>query len=260
MAACVNYRLSLVSIGQVRPNPCWGMPPHEHAFHELIAVVGGHMTVHMPGQRFDAGPGTVLFYPAGVWHEEKSDRRRPVHTYFISFRCPISDAKVEWMARDPEGKTGDLLGWLFRERHGALIDDWRAVVAEAALLHYLRLVSYQEPDLVARTHAFMRSHLGEPIGLDSLAKAANLSRFHFAHEFRRMAGCPPMDDFRRMRAEAARDLLLDSNLHPKEIALEVGFANHPHLTRMMRRYLSTTPSACKRRVRRNRLVQIEDHG
>jgi len=256
----MNYRLSLVSIGQVRTNPNWRMPPHEHAFHELIAVVGGRMTVRMPGHRFEAGAGTVLFYPAGVWHEERSDRRRPVHTYFISFRCPISDVKVAWMARDPEARTGDLLGWLFRERHGALIDDWRAAVAEAAFLHYLRLVSYREPDLVVRTREFMRSNLGAAVGLDALARAANLSRFHFAHEFRKLAGRSPMDDFRRMKAEAARDLLLDSNLHLKEIAHEVGFANHPHLTRMMRRYLGTTPSACKRRVRRNRLVQIEDHG
>ncbi len=258
----MTYQLSLVSIGQVRPNPHWCMPPHQHDFHELIAVVGGRMTVHMPARRIDAKAGTVLFYPAGIWHEEKSDSRRPVHTYFISFHSPGLAPKVAWTAQDSSRKIGALFEWLFQERHGTWpqIDDWRTAIAETAFLHYLRLVSYREADLIERSRTFMRSRLGKPVSLDDVAKAAGLTRFHFSREYKKLAGRPPMDDFRRIKAEAARDLLLDSNLHPKQIAAEVGFANHPHLSRAMRHYLGTTPSDFKRRVRHpHRPIKIEDH-
>jgi AraC-like DNA-binding protein len=259
----MSYKLSLVSIGQVRPNPQWAMPSHSHDFHELIAIVGGRMTIRMPGRQFEARPGTVMFYPAGIWHEETSDSRRPVHTFFISFHCAGIDSRMPWTAQDAERKIGRLFEWLFAERHGnwVQIDAWRSALAETAFLHYLRLVSYREADLVERARTFMRSQLGKPVALEDVATAVGLTRFHFAREYRKLSGRTPMDDYRRIKAEAARDLLLDSDLHPKKIAAEVGFANHPHLSRLMKQYLGTTPSDFKRRVRRPaQPVKIEDHG
>jgi len=257
----MNAALSLVSIGQVRPNPQWGMPSHQHDFHELIAVVGGRMTVRMPGQETRARRGTVLFYPAGVPHEEINDGSHPAHSFFTSFCCPSLDTKVAWSAFDPNGRIGVLLGWLFEERHAAspMTDEWRVALVRTALLHYLRLVSYTEPGLVEMAREFMRSRLGCKTSLDEIAEAVGLTRFHFARQYKRLAGSTPMNDFRRIRAEAARDLLLDSNLVPKEIAASVGFANHPHLSRMMRRYLDTTPAAVKSRISNGHAVKIEDY-
>jgi AraC-like DNA-binding protein len=257
----MNADLSLVSIGQVRPNPRWGMPSHQHDFHELIAVVGGRMTVRIPGNEITARQGTVLFYPAGVPHEEINDARRPVHSFFTSFYCVSLDPKVAWSASDPNGRIGALLSWLFDERHATspMTDEWRVSLVRTALLHYLRLVSATEPGLVEMAREFMHSRLSCKTSLDEIAEAVGLTRFHFARQYKRLAGSTPMNDFRRIRAEAARDLLLDSNLVPKEIAASVGFANHPHLSRMMRRYLDTTPAGVKSRISRGHALKIEDY-
>lgn len=257
----MSLGLSLISIGQVRPHAKWGMPSHRHDFHELIAVTGGAMTVRFPGATVEARRGTVLFYAAGVPHEEINDRRDPVHTFFISFRCPHADKLVPASAHDSGCRIGQALRELFEERHtgGPWVDAWRGSTAEAALARYLRLASYREPGLVELTRAYMRQHLARSISLDDLASAAGLTRFHFAREYRRLAGRPPMDDLRHLRAEAARDLLLNSRRSPKEVALAVGFANQPHLTRMMRRYLGATPAEIRRKVPRRLRLRYEDH-
>ncbi len=257
-----SFQPTLISIGQVRPNPRWGMAPHRHDFHELIAVMGGRMKVTMPGRQFDARAGSVLFYPAGVWHEERSDPRAPVRTFFISFRCGGINPQTAWHTRDAAREIGTLFAWLFRERHSSWpqIAAWRAALAQTAFLRFLSLVSYREPDLVERSRAFMRERLGKAIMLTDIARAAGLSRFHFARQYKKLSGVSPMDDCRRIKAEAARDLLLDSNLHPKQIAGEIGLANQAHLARTMRRYLGTTPSDFRRRVTpRQTQIRIEDH-
>jgi len=50
-----------------------------------------------------------------------------------------------------------------------------------------------------------------------------------------------------MRLEAARDMLQDTDLPIKIVALECGMFDQAHLTRVMRSLLATTPAAVRRR-------------
>ncbi len=43
-----------------------GPPPHVHDSGELVHVVEGRVRFHVEGETFEAGPGTICYFPAGV--------------------------------------------------------------------------------------------------------------------------------------------------------------------------------------------------
>lgn len=46
--------------------PNMGPPPHVHQQAELIHVIEGQARVHADGQTYEAGPGTIIYFPAGT--------------------------------------------------------------------------------------------------------------------------------------------------------------------------------------------------
>lgn len=78
--------------------------------------------------------------------------------------------------------------------------------------------------------------------LDELASIANLSRFEFLRQFRRMFGLPPHAFLRLARVRRARDLVR-GGLALAECAFAAGFADQAHMNRAFRRTLGFTPGA-----------------
>lgn len=96
---------------------------------------------------------------------------------------------------------------------------------------------------VLRVSDFMRHHLNEDLSLESLAEQTGLSAYHFARLFRQATGESPHQFVLHQRLVRAKLLLKDSDLPLAEIALEVGFANQSHFSRVFKNYLGLTPRA-----------------
>lgn len=254
--------IQLVTIGQVRPNPAWGMPPHRHSLHEMIAVVRGRMTVTTRAGTITAHTGDVLYYGSGEVHEERSDTADPVQTYFIGFRWDDYTPEVPLRVHDRHGRISVLVRWLFEDRYAGtpVAGDMRQGLAQAAVATYLHVAAYQEPDLVERTRQYVRGHIAAELEVEELAGLAQMSKFHFVRTYKRLCGRTPMDDVRRMRVEAARDLLLTTDLPLKSIAPKVGMANENHLSRLVRRYLHMTANDVRKKVLWETPLEIEEHG
>jgi AraC family transcriptional regulator len=86
--------------------------------------------------------------------------------------------------------------------------------------------------------------------------AACLSRFHFVRQFRKAAGMPPMRFVRETRLDAARTLLLTTDLPHREIARRVGFGNQCQLARVFRQLAGYSPSQLRRRSTPKRLNKV----
>jgi len=92
-----------------------------------------------------------------------------------------------------------------------------------------------------RAQAHIEARLGEPLRLDDIARAAHLSRSHFARAFRVSTGESVMRYVCRLRMERAKALLIGSEHSIAEIAAMLGFAHHSHFTRLFRREIGITP-------------------
>jgi AraC family transcriptional regulator len=86
------------------------------------------------------------------------------------------------------------------------------------------------------------------ISLAELGDLAGLHPVHVARVFRRLERCSIGDYIRRLRVEHARRALVGTRRPIAEIALEAGFSDQSHLTRLMKRSLGITPAALRHNV------------
>jgi sigma-54 dependent transcriptional regulator, acetoin dehydrogenase operon transcriptional activator AcoR len=92
-----------------------------------------------------------------------------------------------------------------------------------------------------RVIEFVDANIGGPISLDDLARAADMSRYHFHRQFKKSLGMTPHDYILHNRIERAKSLLIGSTLPLIDVARDVGFVDQSHFTSTFRRLTSMTP-------------------
>lgn len=103
------------------------------------------------------------------------------------------------------------------------------------------------PHVVARVRDYIRANIGDRIALDDLAAVAGYSRFHFVRAFKRSTGVPPYGYLLGERIAVARDLLDNTTLPIRDIALRCGFSTHTHFSTRFREAIGLTPADYRRR-------------
>ena len=91
----------------------------------------------------------------------------------------------------------------------------------------------RDPQAAARAKDHLDRHVGEPISLDEVARAAGVSRNHVIRLFRRHYGMTPFQYRRRLRLRRA-EALLREGLRAVDAAYEAGFADQSHLCAALR--------------------------
>lgn len=76
---------------------------------------------------------------------------------------------------------------------------------------------------LARVVELISSHYAEPLSLDRLATEACVSKFHFTRLFREKMGQTPHRYLNEVRLEAARRMLMTTDMSPSQIATLCGF-------------------------------------
>lgn len=89
----------------------------------------------------------------------------------------------------------------------------------------------------------MHKRYAENLQMADLVDAAALSKSQFNRKFRRMFGTTPREYLLRVRVNAACRLLETTGLTITAIALETGFFDHSHFTRIFRRIMHVAPGA-----------------
>jgi AraC-like DNA-binding protein len=85
-----------------------------------------------------------------------------------------------------------------------------------------------------------------PPSLDDLAQVAGLSKYHFLRQFSQIVGMTPGSYMRTLRLCHAARKLRTSDMPILDIALSVGFADHPSFSRAFARHMGMTPSDYQR--------------
>jgi len=96
-------------------------------------------------------------------------------------------------------------------------------------------------DRFGALHNWIKSHLADDLSLSSLAHQAGMSERSFSRHYAEAAGQTPARAIERLRMEAAQNLLLESRLPVKRIALRCGFGSEETMRRSFLRLLGVTP-------------------
>ena len=213
-----------------------------------------------------AGPNHFTLQPA---HQECAFRMRYPHTILVA---GVNRDRLTRLL-DEAGVRGDRFGalyarnthlpevvalmrriWTAQETAGAAANLLVDGLFAQALSLVLRAcdstwIMPPPPELgdrrLSRVVEYVEVHLGEPMTVAELARAAAMSPSHFARAFRLATGEPVWAYVQRRRCERARELLA-TRLPIAEIAHRCGFAHQGHLTRAFKRRYGATPGALRR--------------
>ncbi|MDE3101664.1 MAG: cupin domain-containing protein [Chloroflexota bacterium] len=88
-----------LTLSVIKTPPGSGSPEgmHVHAVDQIFYVVSGVMSVEVAGVRDDAGPGSLVVFPAGVPHRNWNDGTEP--TVHLSIASPLPDPAVPFATR-----------------------------------------------------------------------------------------------------------------------------------------------------------------
>jgi AraC family transcriptional regulator, arabinose operon regulatory protein len=93
----------------------------------------------------------------------------------------------------------------------------------------------------------MRLFYFQPIRVMDLAAMSGLSPSHFNRMFKRTFGTSPIDWLRRERMSQAKRRLVESSETIKQIAEQVGYADHFFFSKDFKRYTGSTPGEFRAR-------------
>ncbi|MEA5619968.1 AraC family transcriptional regulator [Cronbergia sp. UHCC 0137] len=88
---------------------------------------------------------------------------------------------------------------------------------------------------------YVQAYLSSDLSLDTMAFQIGMSRCYFATQFKQSMGITPHQYVNQQRIEKAKQYLRSQKLSISDIAIECGFSNQSHLTKVFKRQTGTTP-------------------
>ena len=238
-------------LADVRYPPRARLPRHEHERAYFCLILSGNYGEGYVRRTRVCEPMMVVFHPPGEQHAETMG-----DTPVVSFNVELGPEWLQHMCDcglpfdQPVERRGgpavELASRLFRELFSAepgslltiesLTADILLALSPPAARNDAGMPSWLRgaPDLI-------EAHLQKPPALRTLASAAGVHPVHFAAAFRRFYGCSPGEYARRRRIDFARKQIANPELPLARIALDVGFADQSHLTRVFKRFTGFTP-------------------
>jgi len=93
---------------------------------------------------------------------------------------------------------------------------------------------------------YIKKHLSEKISIDSLAKAACMSKSVFFQSFKNQFGLPPLEYILQQRLDRAKAMMADAALSITDICYQCGFNNLNYFIKLFKREEGLTPTAYRK--------------
>lgn len=137
-----------------------------------------------------------------------------------------------------------------KSRYGAVVRLLTSFAQHLSLLSNELMIksATSEPPAVVKARAFIAEHLGEPLSLEQVARAANMSAFYFCKVFKGTTGLTFTDYIARARIEKTKQLLLNPHMRISEAAYEAGFQSLSQFNRVFRRVAGESPTTYRERL------------
>jgi AraC family transcriptional regulator len=235
------------------------VPPHVHELPYFAFLLAGGYLEHLGGQAVTFAPQSFVFHPS---HEVRHGRIR--ETGARLFHVEIAPQCVEQLRHE-----GYLLGNSVSQEFGPIVRLSQSLYREfrqtdaasafaieglalevvGALLRSAPMSESRRPGWLERARELVHDDPTLPLSVRSVAADVGVSAVRLSRAFRRAFGESLGSYQRRLRIRRACERLRDSPLSLAEIALDAGFVDQSHFTRVFRRLVGATPGVFRREQR-----------
>ena len=232
------------------------IPWHVHPHAGFCLVLDGNYEERYASRTLACAPRTVTFSPADEEHANSFNSRAHCFTIDVPRECldrSRRELDAPFEARD--GALARLASRLLSEYRQS--DEATPLMLEALVLEMIGEAvrssgaEREQPRAsraIREARDLIEARCTERLTHADIAKAVDRHPVYLATEFRRCFGETIGSYHRRLRIDRACRLLASSDLPLSEIALESGFADHSHFSRVFRRVTGTTPAEYRRSV------------
>jgi AraC-like DNA-binding protein len=237
------------------------VPRHWHEEYQFCLIQAGPSELNYRGSNLPTPPASLFMIHPGEVHANRAHDQQGCNyrTLFVEaeLMCRAA-AEVRGRAQElpffPTAVVTDkdvLTRYL--ALHCALERPASSLEREVLLLDLLALLIGRfaergraprafgpERQAISRACDYLRAHYAENVSLDTLARIAHLSPFHFNRVFAAQCGMPPHAFQTQLRVARAKELLRRGGALT-QVALQTGFADQSHLTRHFKRLTGVPP-------------------
>lgn len=237
-------------------DPKADLPSHSHEFAHFCLVLSGAYNERIGSRQYTRRPATLVFYPPDVSHAEShstSGRHFLVEIGSIGLdrvrECGAKLNEPVTLAAILPTSLGSRMYSEFKRR-----DAYSALALESLttelLIESSRATRSAEdrtaPIWLSQAKEYLNANYLSPPSLNELARAAEVHPTHLARTFRKFENCTAGEYVRHVRLEQAQRRLIETSISLAEIAIETGFSDQSHFTRVFKRATGLTPAEFRR--------------
>ena len=228
----------------------------------LIYCTDGLGWIQVPKGRVTLQAGDMYAIAPGVPHSYAADPTNPWTIYWFHINGTACQESV-WAATGNHENLAQVVRVVFSNERITLFDR----IYEAFLNGYSQsnllfanltlpyfLASFVLPDnfrpktkvalpinATDKAIQFMQDNLANPVTLDNIAQAANLSVSFFSRKFKQDTGYAPIEYFNHLRVQKACQLLHFSDLRINEVASQLGIDDPFYFSRLFKNQMGISP-------------------
>lgn len=228
--------------------------------HILLHCVDGRGVVHIGKETFTLEANKYMLIPAGNAHTYQADDIDPWTIHWMHFIGRPSDDLVQKIFRRIQENKNVLS---FDGEVQRIFDRFCKLLSKGysrEILEYIDLTlsyffcEYLYPDLAKDKHVdgtdiielaieFLKTNIGNRIGLQEIASNVNLSVSHFSKLFKSRTGYSPIEYLNHLKVQKACYLLQFSDERISMISYDLGFDDQYYFSRLFKEHMGVSPSS-----------------
>jgi AraC family transcriptional regulator len=231
------------------------VPRHQHELAYVTVVLDGDYLEGDRGKLEELRPLTAVFNPSGVQHATVIG---PSGASFFTIELREQHLRELGVRLPPQTKfdrgAGAMLWPGLRLYSAFKRQTADPLVLESHVLELLGAIAgsasreKSAPWWLGRVKERMHEEFRDNIRMRDLADDAEVHPVHLARVFRAQEGRTPGDYLQQLRVRAACHRLREPGYPLAAIAVECGFADQSHFTRVFRKLTETTPAQFRRAI------------
>ena len=252
-----QQKVSAFSLTERFYTPFFKTPPHAHEKALFCLVIKGSYTETYGNRSLVCSPSNFLFH-AGDYPHAENYHQHGGHSFIVEIEKPwltqIRD-QVNFPNVSVDFKNGNLpqLGAkLYQEFRR--FDSLSPMIIEGVMLEIAGETARQtfekknqSPTWLNKVETLLRERFNETLSLSEIANFANIHPVHLAQSFRKYRQTTIGNYLREIRLENAKRDLIETQNSLAEIALNNGFSDQSHFSRLFKQNFGVTPSQFRQR-------------
>ncbi len=245
---------------------------HCHDVHEFVVCLEGEINIQTEQRSYCLAAGQAIFIPEKISHSASVNKSTSNQLLFSCIDSKVLDTLstsansiyLKKLVHDVSMTTAhnpELLS-ISKEIIKMINDDSLLQTCIKENLYMRLLLTHiggaatlqNDSDSPAairikKAKKWIEKHYTEEVTLERVAQQINMSRSHFARQFRQHTGFSVIDYLLKVRCDAVATQLAQSNTDISEIAFSTGFSNLSHFYRHFKRRYGSTPRAFRQMIR-----------